>query len=331
MRLSASTAFGMPLIFAGSSSGPMMTKSLYMTRRRFSILPSSTYFRSSEGAWTSATSASPRAASASACPVPTEIVLTVSPVFFSNIGHQHVEEPGVLGARGRRQDHRAGLRLGRRRPPPRPHPPRTKALISVVSASPPARAPHAFFSAFPGGPARARARGGLGAGGDARGGPRPSRLPRPHQTRFPTAELYTPPKPAGSAGPCPRPSPPRCHGGRPALAWAWLVGGVVGVSSGAPKGNPPEGPPKKAAGERVSQPFPFPPPHPIGKRGPPGPGPPFCLAEGRGGEGAPPRDPPRGAGAPPERGARCWGGGGNGFRGSGSPWPRTGGRLPFCV
>ena len=40
IRLSASTAFVMPLILAGSSSGPMMTKSLYMTRRRFSILPS---------------------------------------------------------------------------------------------------------------------------------------------------------------------------------------------------------------------------------------------------------------------------------------------------
>ena len=93
MRLSASTALGMPLIFAGSSSGPMMTKSLYMTRRRFCILPSSTYFRSSEGAWTRATSASPRAASASACPVPTEIVLTVSRVFFSNMGTSTSRSP----------------------------------------------------------------------------------------------------------------------------------------------------------------------------------------------------------------------------------------------
>ncbi len=44
MRLSASAAFGRPLIFAGSSGGPMITKSLYMTRRRLLILPSSTYF-----------------------------------------------------------------------------------------------------------------------------------------------------------------------------------------------------------------------------------------------------------------------------------------------
>ena len=92
-RLSASTALGMPLIFAGSSSGPMMTKSLYMTSRRFRILPSSTYFRSRDGACTSATSASPRAASASACPVPTEIVLTVSPVFFSNSGTSTSRRP----------------------------------------------------------------------------------------------------------------------------------------------------------------------------------------------------------------------------------------------
>ena len=55
----------------------MTTKSLYMTSRRFSILPSSTYFFSSAGAWASVTSASPRAASASAWPVPTEIVFTV--------------------------------------------------------------------------------------------------------------------------------------------------------------------------------------------------------------------------------------------------------------
>src|SRR5882724_3886658 len=93
MRLRASTALGMPLILAGSSSGPMMTKSLYMTSRRFCILPSSTYFRSREGACTRATSASPRAARARACPVPTEIVLTVRPVFLSNMGTRVSRSP----------------------------------------------------------------------------------------------------------------------------------------------------------------------------------------------------------------------------------------------
>ncbi len=75
MRPSASAAFK-PLTRAGSSAGPITTKSLYMTSRRFSILPSSTYFLSRAGAWASVTSASPRAARARAWPVPTEIVFT---------------------------------------------------------------------------------------------------------------------------------------------------------------------------------------------------------------------------------------------------------------
>ena len=72
---SASTA-GSPLTRAGSSAGPITMKSLYMTRRRFAILPSSTYFLSRAGACARVTSASPRAARARAWPVPTEIVLT---------------------------------------------------------------------------------------------------------------------------------------------------------------------------------------------------------------------------------------------------------------
>jgi hypothetical protein len=77
MAFIASAAFVVPLIFAGSSPGPMMTKSLYMTRRRLSILPSAMYFFSSPGAWARTTSASPRPASARAWPVPTAIVLTL--------------------------------------------------------------------------------------------------------------------------------------------------------------------------------------------------------------------------------------------------------------
>ena len=66
IRLSAAAALFSPLIFAGSASGPITTKSLYIISRRFDILPSLTYLFSSSGAWTSATSASPRAARASA-------------------------------------------------------------------------------------------------------------------------------------------------------------------------------------------------------------------------------------------------------------------------
>ena len=75
--LSAATTCLSPRILAGSDSGPIRRKSLYITRRRLCILPSATYFFSTAGAWASVTSASPRAASASAWPVPTEIVLTL--------------------------------------------------------------------------------------------------------------------------------------------------------------------------------------------------------------------------------------------------------------
>jgi len=74
---SAATALLAPAIVAGSASAPTITKSLDMTRRRFRTLSSATYCFSSAGAWQSVTSASPRAASASAWPVPTAIVFTV--------------------------------------------------------------------------------------------------------------------------------------------------------------------------------------------------------------------------------------------------------------
>src|SRR5581483_2390472 len=93
IRSRASTALARPLTLAGSSAGPTRTKSLYMTSRRFRILPSATYFFSSAGAWHRLTSASPRAASASACPVPTAIVLTEYPVCFSNIGTRTSSRP----------------------------------------------------------------------------------------------------------------------------------------------------------------------------------------------------------------------------------------------
>ena len=64
-----------------------------MTRRRFDSVPSSTYFFSSDGAWTRTTSASPRAASANAWPVPTGTVFSVNPVCCSNIGTSTSSRP----------------------------------------------------------------------------------------------------------------------------------------------------------------------------------------------------------------------------------------------
>ena len=75
--------------FAGSSLGPMMTKSLYITKRRLSSFLSATYCFSRLGACTSATSASPFAASASARPVPRETVLTEYPSVFQRAEPKH--------------------------------------------------------------------------------------------------------------------------------------------------------------------------------------------------------------------------------------------------
>ena len=121
IRLIASTALGMPLIFAGSSSGPMMTKSLYMTRRRFSILPSSTYFRSTDGRVDQGDVGLAARGQRQRLPRADRDRLDGQPRLLLEHGHQHVEEPRVLRARGRRQDHRRGLRLGRRRPCQRAH------------------------------------------------------------------------------------------------------------------------------------------------------------------------------------------------------------------
>src|SRR2546425_4291073 len=89
----AATARFSPPILAGSASGPTTMKSLYMTSRRSWSLPSSTYFFSREGAWTRTTSASPRAARASAWPVPTDAVFTVRPVCRSKIGTRTSSRP----------------------------------------------------------------------------------------------------------------------------------------------------------------------------------------------------------------------------------------------
>ena len=99
-----------PLIFAGSSAGPMMTKSLYMTRRRLRILPSSTYFFSSAGAWASVTSASPARRQRQRLPGADRDRLHREPGLLLEHRHQHVEQPRILRAGGRREDHDVGLR-----------------------------------------------------------------------------------------------------------------------------------------------------------------------------------------------------------------------------
>jgi len=73
---SASSAEASPLMWAGSDAGPTIRKSLCMTSRRSVPLPCCIHWTSLCGAWTRTTSASPRAPSARAAPVPTLTVLT---------------------------------------------------------------------------------------------------------------------------------------------------------------------------------------------------------------------------------------------------------------
>ena len=75
-----------PPIFAGSLFGPISTKSLYMTGKRFTPNPSATNFSSAAWSCTNTTSASPRRAMSSAWPVPSATTRTLMPVSFSNSG-----------------------------------------------------------------------------------------------------------------------------------------------------------------------------------------------------------------------------------------------------
>ena len=83
----------MPLIPAGSAFGPTMTKSLYMTSKRSTPLPSATNFSSDGLAWTSSTSPSPLAAFLSAWPVPTATTRTSMPVLSLNWGRMLSRRP----------------------------------------------------------------------------------------------------------------------------------------------------------------------------------------------------------------------------------------------
>src|SRR5262245_39769306 len=92
---------------AGSAFGPMTTKSLYITSKRFTPKPSATNFSSCGLACTNTTSASPRLAVSSAWPVPCATTFTSMPVLALNSGRMWPN--GVLRRRGGGDDN--GLTL----------------------------------------------------------------------------------------------------------------------------------------------------------------------------------------------------------------------------
>ncbi len=93
MASKASCPPPMPLTPAGSVAGPTITKSLYITYWRLMADPFSTSFISAAGECTKSTSASPFSPNASACPVPTAIVLTSYPILLWNRGTSTSKRP----------------------------------------------------------------------------------------------------------------------------------------------------------------------------------------------------------------------------------------------
>src|SRR5215213_10371003 len=89
----SAVAISLPLMPAGSLFGPISTKSLYITSNRLTPNPSETNFSSCDLAWTNTTSASPRRAVSSACPVPCATTLTSMPVLALNIGSKWPNRP----------------------------------------------------------------------------------------------------------------------------------------------------------------------------------------------------------------------------------------------
>src|SRR5262249_34987013 len=90
---SASATFFIPASCAGSLFGPIRTKSLYITGKRFTPCPSFRNFSSCALACTNTTSASQRRAVSSAWPVPNATALTVMPVFSWNFGNRYPNNP----------------------------------------------------------------------------------------------------------------------------------------------------------------------------------------------------------------------------------------------
>src|SRR5262245_3566732 len=93
MVCSAKATFLAPLMLAGSSFGPMMIKSLYITEYRFTPNPSAMNFSSASLACTKTTSASPRRAVLSAWPVPWATTFTSMPVLALNSGRMWPNRP----------------------------------------------------------------------------------------------------------------------------------------------------------------------------------------------------------------------------------------------
>src|SRR5712671_3856010 len=93
MAFRAVTMSWLPLMPAGSLLGPIRTKSLYITGKRFTPAPSCTNFSSAARACTKATSASPRRAVSSAWPVPCAITFTSMPVACRKIGRMWPNRP----------------------------------------------------------------------------------------------------------------------------------------------------------------------------------------------------------------------------------------------
>src|SRR5262249_34987518 len=93
MVCSAKAAFLDPLMLAGSSFGPMIKKSLYITEYSFSANPFAMNFSSVSPACTKTISVSPRRAVSSAWPVPRATTLTTMPVFCLNSGRMWPKRP----------------------------------------------------------------------------------------------------------------------------------------------------------------------------------------------------------------------------------------------
>src|SRR5882724_13498856 len=92
MRFKASAARS-PFTPAGSSGGPMMTKSLYMTRRRERPCPWLIHSFSAAGEWVRRTSPSPRAPCFRMSPLPATIVFTLKPVLLSKPSMMYLRMP----------------------------------------------------------------------------------------------------------------------------------------------------------------------------------------------------------------------------------------------
>src|SRR5258705_3271704 len=89
----SAVSMSLPLTPAGSLFGPINTKSLYITSKRFTPKPSARNSSSCDLAWTNTTSASPRRAVSSAWPVPCAITLTSIFVFVLKSGKRWPNSP----------------------------------------------------------------------------------------------------------------------------------------------------------------------------------------------------------------------------------------------